>query len=257
MNSRMVGHPSICLGRRHAIPGIPRTIPTDPVSSGSVAAVAGGLAAMAIGTDTGGSIRSPSFLWRNGGAEADVRPGQPIRRDPVLDGACDHVGPITRTVEDCVIVLQAIAGHDPHDPGSARHELPDLAATLQAGIKGCASVSCGISGKKMHRPTRRCVVRSMLPSICRARSWRHRRGGAPAFAAPLLCRADRADRVRTVRAAPAFAATKRQRVWRTFPVAHIGGDPVHSSADYITAQRERREASSKICSRSMRDSMRC
>jgi aspartyl-tRNA(Asn)/glutamyl-tRNA(Gln) amidotransferase subunit A len=108
---------------------------TNGSSSGSAAAVAGGLAAMAIGTDTGGSIRSPSFLCGTVGLKPTFGL---VSRSGVIpfSMSCDHVGPITRTVEDCVIVLQAIAGHDPHDPGSARHELPDLAATLQAGIKG-------------------------------------------------------------------------------------------------------------------------
>ncbi len=108
---------------------------TNGSSSGSAAAVAGGLAAMAIGTDTGGSIRSPSFLCGTVGLKPTFGL---VSRSGVIpfSMSCDHVGPITRTVEDCTIVLQSIAGHDPHDPGSARHELTDLAATLRDGIKG-------------------------------------------------------------------------------------------------------------------------
>jgi aspartyl-tRNA(Asn)/glutamyl-tRNA(Gln) amidotransferase subunit A len=108
---------------------------TNGSSSGSAAAVAGGLAAMAIGTDTGGSIRSPSFLCGTVGLKPTFGL---VSRSGVIpfSMSCDHVGPITRSVEDCAIVLQAIAGHDPRDPGSARRELPDLAASLRAGIKG-------------------------------------------------------------------------------------------------------------------------
>ncbi|HEX3402477.1 MAG TPA: amidase [Acetobacteraceae bacterium] len=108
---------------------------TNGSSSGSAAAVAGGLAAMAIGTDTGGSIRSPSFLCGTVGLKPTFGL---VSRSGVIpfSMSCDHVGPITRSVEDCAIVLQAIAGHDPRDPGSARRELPDFAASLRAGIKG-------------------------------------------------------------------------------------------------------------------------
>jgi aspartyl-tRNA(Asn)/glutamyl-tRNA(Gln) amidotransferase subunit A len=90
---------------------------------------------MAIGTDTGGSIRSPSFLCGTVGLKPTFGL---VSRSGVIpfSMSCDHVGPITRTVEDCAIVLQAIAGHDPHDPGSSRRRLPDLAATLRADIKG-------------------------------------------------------------------------------------------------------------------------
>ncbi len=90
---------------------------------------------MAIGTDTGGSIRSPSFLCGTVGLKPSFGL---VGRSGVIpfSMSCDHAGPITRTVEDCAIVLQAIAGHDPHDPGSSTRAVPDFSATLRAGIKG-------------------------------------------------------------------------------------------------------------------------
>ncbi len=108
---------------------------TGGSSSGSAAAVAAGLVAGALGTDTGGSIRSPSWLCGTVGFKPTFGL---VSRTGVIPFSenCDHVGPITWTVEDAAIMLQVLAGHDPKDRASARFTLPDLFPQLRAGIVG-------------------------------------------------------------------------------------------------------------------------
>ncbi|MGW7046838.1 amidase [Streptomyces avermitilis] len=86
-------------------------------SGGSAVAVAAGSATFALGTDTGGSIRVPSAL--NGVVGLKPTFGLVPRHGVTsLSWSLDHVGPITRTVEDAALVLAALAGHDPRDPAS-------------------------------------------------------------------------------------------------------------------------------------------
>ncbi|MFE7181447.1 amidase [Streptomyces erythrochromogenes] len=86
-------------------------------SGGSAVAVAARAAAFALGTDTGGSIRVPAAL--NGVVGLKPTYGLVPRHGvTALSWSLDHVGPITRTVEDAALVLGALAGHDPRDPAS-------------------------------------------------------------------------------------------------------------------------------------------
>ncbi|CAM5673394.1 Amidase OS=Streptomyces tendae OX=1932 GN=GUR47_23680 PE=4 SV=1 [Streptomyces tendae] len=86
-------------------------------SGGSAVAVAAGTATFALGTDTGGSIRVPAAL--NGVVGLKPTYGLVPRHGVTsLSWSLDHVGPITRTVEDAALVLDALAGHDPRDPAS-------------------------------------------------------------------------------------------------------------------------------------------
>ncbi|MEU1669879.1 amidase [Streptomyces sparsogenes] len=86
-------------------------------SGGSAVAVAAGSATFALGTDTGGSIRVPAAL--NGVVGLKPTYGLVPRHGVTsLSWSLDHVGPITRTVEDAALVLAALAGHDPRDPAS-------------------------------------------------------------------------------------------------------------------------------------------
>ncbi|MDR7419551.1 MAG: amidase [Armatimonadota bacterium] len=90
---------------------------TGGSSSGSAAAVAAGLAPAAIGTDTGGSIRIPAALCGIVGLKPTF--GRVSRRGVFpLAASFDTVGPMTRTVEDAALLLEAIAGHDVADPDS-------------------------------------------------------------------------------------------------------------------------------------------
>ncbi|MGA5817761.1 amidase [Kitasatospora sp. NPDC094028] len=86
-------------------------------SGGSAVAVASGTATFALGTDTGGSIRVPAAL--NGVVGLKPTYGLVPRHGVTsLSWSLDHVGPLTRTVEDAALVLTALAGHDPRDPAS-------------------------------------------------------------------------------------------------------------------------------------------
>jgi aspartyl-tRNA(Asn)/glutamyl-tRNA(Gln) amidotransferase subunit A len=104
-------------------------------SSGSAVAVAIGTAPGALGTDTGGSVRNPATCCGVVGMKPTYGTVSRAGVFP-LAFSLDHVGPLTRTVEDNAIVLQAIAGHDAADPASARREPTQFAADLNAGIKG-------------------------------------------------------------------------------------------------------------------------
>lgn len=108
---------------------------TGGSSSGAGAAVAAGLCFAGMGTDTGGSIRIPAALC----GVAGIKPtfGRVSRRGLLpLSWSLDHAGPLTRTVEDAAIVLQAIAGHDAGDPASSRVDVPDYSAPLADGLRG-------------------------------------------------------------------------------------------------------------------------
>jgi aspartyl-tRNA(Asn)/glutamyl-tRNA(Gln) amidotransferase subunit A len=104
-------------------------------SSGSAAAVAAGLCAAAMGSDTGGSIRGPAAYCGIVGLKPTY--GRVSRRGVFpLSYTLDHCGPLTRTVEDCAIMMQALAGCDPQDPASADVPVPDYRAALSRRLDG-------------------------------------------------------------------------------------------------------------------------
>jgi Asp-tRNA(Asn)/Glu-tRNA(Gln) amidotransferase A subunit family amidase len=104
-------------------------------SAGSGVATAVGSTFAAIGTDTGGSIRVPASI--NGIVGLKPTYGLVSRYGVVpLSGSLDHAGPMARTVEDCAIFLQAVAGFDPQDSGSADRPVPDFRQGLESGIAG-------------------------------------------------------------------------------------------------------------------------
>src|SRR5919108_1830783 len=104
-------------------------------SSGSGAALAAGLCFGALGSDTGGSIRIPSSHCGIVGIKPTY--GRVSRHGVVpLSWSLDHAGPMARSVHDCAILLQAIAGYDPEDPASAKVPVPDFCADLRQGVRG-------------------------------------------------------------------------------------------------------------------------
>jgi aspartyl-tRNA(Asn)/glutamyl-tRNA(Gln) amidotransferase subunit A len=104
-------------------------------SSGSGAGLAAGFFAAALGTDTGGSVRNPASMCGITGLKPTY--GRTSRRGVVpLAQSLDHVGPMTRTVRDNALLLQIVAGHDRHDPGSADEPVDDYLAALEAGVRG-------------------------------------------------------------------------------------------------------------------------
>ena len=101
---------------------------TGGSSGGSAAAVAAGLAFAAIGSDTAMSIRQPAALCGIVGLKPSF--GRISKQGAmVLSYSFDHLGPMTRCVDDAAIVLQALAGHDPADPDSAERAAPDYASS--------------------------------------------------------------------------------------------------------------------------------
>jgi aspartyl-tRNA(Asn)/glutamyl-tRNA(Gln) amidotransferase subunit A len=101
-------------------------------SSGSAAAVAAGLCYAAIGSDTGGSIRMPAGY----GGIVGLKPtyGRVSTRGVIpLSWSLDHLGPMTRTVQDAALMLQVIAGYDPQDATSSGLPVPDYSANISAG----------------------------------------------------------------------------------------------------------------------------
>src|SRR3989441_5208524 len=104
-------------------------------SSGSGAWVAAGECAAALGTDTGGSIRIPASLCGIVGLKPTY--GRVSKRGVLpLSWSLVHVGPMTRTVEDAAIVLQAIAGRDAGDASTAEEPVPDYPKMLRQGVQG-------------------------------------------------------------------------------------------------------------------------
>src|SRR5438034_1069568 len=108
---------------------------TGGSSSGTGAAVAAGLVLGGTGSDTGGSIRGPAAYC----GLAGIKPTYGlVSRMGILPLAfsLDHAGPLAWNAEDCAILLQAMAGHDPSDPASASRPVRDYRTALQGAVKG-------------------------------------------------------------------------------------------------------------------------
>src|SRR5947199_13899 len=104
-------------------------------SSGSAVAVAAGLCAGAMGSDTGGSIRGPAAY--NGIVGLKPTYGRVSRCGVFpLSYTLDHCRPLTRTVEDCAIMMAALAGYDPQDPASADVPVPNYRTSLTPRLDG-------------------------------------------------------------------------------------------------------------------------
>jgi aspartyl-tRNA(Asn)/glutamyl-tRNA(Gln) amidotransferase subunit A len=104
-------------------------------SGGSGTAIAARTAAATIGTDTGGSIRIPTAFCGCVGMKPTWSRVSRYGVMPLAD-SLDHAGPITRTVRDAALMLQVIAGHDPHDSTSSTEPVPDYALALTGDLKG-------------------------------------------------------------------------------------------------------------------------
>jgi aspartyl-tRNA(Asn)/glutamyl-tRNA(Gln) amidotransferase subunit A len=108
---------------------------TGGSSSGSGAAVAAGFTRMAMGSDTGGSIRGPAFYCGVVGLKPTY--GRVSRRGVFpLSYTLDHCGPLTWTVEDTALTMQVIAGYDPQDPACADLPVDDFSQGLGQDLAG-------------------------------------------------------------------------------------------------------------------------
>jgi aspartyl-tRNA(Asn)/glutamyl-tRNA(Gln) amidotransferase subunit A len=104
-------------------------------SGGSGAAIAASLAVATTGTDTGGSIRVPASFCGCVGLKPTY--GRISRSGIVpLSWTLDHAGPLTRTVEDAALMLQAMAGYDPDDYSTLRVPVGDYLGNLRRGVRG-------------------------------------------------------------------------------------------------------------------------
>jgi len=104
-------------------------------SGGSGSAVASGQCPLATGTDTGGSVRIPASLCGISGIKPTYGRVSRYGVEP-LAWTLDHPGPMARTVEDCAIALQSMAGYDPKDPATSKQEVPDYRESLTGKVKG-------------------------------------------------------------------------------------------------------------------------
>ncbi|MCL4533794.1 MAG: aspartyl/glutamyl-tRNA amidotransferase subunit A [Bacteroidetes bacterium] len=104
-------------------------------SGGSGAAVAASMATVAMGSDTGGSIRIPGSLCGIAGHKPTY--GLVSRYGVLpLSWSLDHAGPMTKTVEDAALMLNALAGYDLKDPASANRPVPDFRDALTGRVRG-------------------------------------------------------------------------------------------------------------------------
>ncbi len=141
MMGKLATHEFAMGGPSFDLPWPPARNPWNPAhftagsSSGTGAAVAAGMILGGTGSDTGGSIRGPAALC----GIAGIKPTYGlVSRSGVLplSFTMDHAGPMAWTVEDCALLLQAMAGYDPNDPASADRPVADFTADLGKGAKG-------------------------------------------------------------------------------------------------------------------------
>src|SRR5215469_12633591 len=211
---------------------------TGGSSSGSPAAVAAGFVPAALGSDTGGSIRGPAALCGIVGLKPTY--GLVSRYGVYANSySFDHAGPMTWTVEDCAIVLQAIAGHDPNDPASAARPVPNYHAALTGDIKG---LRIGIV-RHLHEDD--CAVTAEVSTALEEAFAVFRSLGGTLGEARLRLAQDYYDVKVTIAESELLAV--HEHALRTRP-RDFGEDFLRrvlpavliSSRDYIQAQRERR-----------------
>ncbi len=141
MMGKLATHEFAIGGPSFDLPWPPARNPWNPEhftagsSSGTGAAVAAGLILGGTGSDTGGSIRGPAALCGIAGIKPTY--GLSSRAGVLpLSFTLDHTGPMAWTVQDCALLLQGMAGHDPADPASANRPTANFTADLDSGVKG-------------------------------------------------------------------------------------------------------------------------
>ena len=217
-------------------------------SSGTAAAVGAHLCAAGMGSDTGGSIRGPAAFCGLIGLKPTY--GRVSRRGVFpLSYTLDHCGPLTRTVEDCALMLQALAAYDPLDPASADVPVPNYRAALaDKRLDGMTlgvirhwherDAVAGFGPESAPSPT----YVAALDAACRTLETLGARL-VDIRVSPLL---DFADANRVIMMAEAYALhesdfRERPDLFGRHMFARIGLGAFLSAADYIEAVRQRRE----------------
>jgi aspartyl-tRNA(Asn)/glutamyl-tRNA(Gln) amidotransferase subunit A len=216
-------------------------------SSGSAAAVGAHLCAAAMGSDTGGSIRGPAAFCGIVGLKPTY--GRVSRRGVFpLSYSLDHCGPLTRTVEDCALMMQVLAGHDPLDPASADEPVPEYAAALTPRLDG---LRIGVVRHFHERDAVAGFGADSAPSpgyvgafdgACRTLEGL----GATLVDLGLSPLIDYTDANRVILIAEAYALhekdfRERPHLFGRHMFARIGLGAFLSAADYVEALRQRRE----------------
>jgi len=136
-------------------------------SGGSAAAVAADECVASLGSDTGGSIRQPASCCGVVGLKPTY--GRVSRYGLVaFASSLDQIGPITKDVEDCAIMMNAISGYDPHDSTSVNVEVPDYRQSLVREVKG---IRIGIPDEYFVEGMDPDVERSVKEAIDRFKEW--------------------------------------------------------------------------------------
>jgi aspartyl-tRNA(Asn)/glutamyl-tRNA(Gln) amidotransferase subunit A len=216
-------------------------------SSGTAAAVGAHLCAAGMGSDTGGSIRGPAAYCGLAGLKPTY--GRVSRRGVFpLSYSLDHCGPLTRTVEDCALMMQVLAGYDPLDPASADVPVPDYAKALTPRLDG---VRIGVVRHFHEKDAVAGFGRESTPSAtyvetfdaaCRMLETL----GAKIVDLQLSPLIDYADATRVIMVAEAYALhekdyRERPQLFGRHMFARIGLGAFLSAADYVEAVRQRRE----------------
>jgi aspartyl-tRNA(Asn)/glutamyl-tRNA(Gln) amidotransferase subunit A len=200
-----------------------------------------------MGSDTGGSIRGPAAY--NGVVGLKPTYGRVSRRGVFpLSYTLDHCGPLTRTVEDCAIMMQALAGYDPQDPASADVPVPNYRAALATRLDG---LTIGVI-RQFHEtdavagfgpdnaPSTTYVA--AFDNACRVLEGL----GARLVDLRLSPLIDYLDANRLIMLAEAYALhetdfRERPHLFGHHMFARIGLGAFFSAADYVEAVRQRRE----------------
>jgi aspartyl-tRNA(Asn)/glutamyl-tRNA(Gln) amidotransferase subunit A len=217
---------------------------TGGSSSGSATAIASRMVRMAMGSDTGGSIRGPA-TWCG---LAGIKPtyGRVSRRGVFpLSWTLDHCGPLSRTVEDSAITLGILAGHDPADAASADVPVADYLGGLNKGVAG---LRVGIPRAFFQAAP--AVTHDVLAGIDRTAD-QLRQAGATVEDITLPDYALFAAAGRVIMMAEAFAIHASDMRTRLLDYARLTADrfvlgAAITAADYINALRARRELTDAV-----------
>jgi len=216
-------------------------------SSGTAVAVGAHLCAAGMGSDTGGSIRGPAAYCGLAGLKPTY--GRVSRRGVFpLSYSLDHCGPLTRTVEDCALMMQVLAGYDPLDPASADVPVPDYAKALTPRLDG---MRVGVVRHFHEKDAVAGFGRESTPSTTYVATFDAACKTLEVLGArlvdlqlsPLI---DYADTTRLIMIAEAYALhekdyRERPQLFGRHMFSRLGLGAFLSAADYVEATRQRRE----------------